>query len=56
LVGAHAAHVDGQKARKQVIWQQFGGLMQQSGRLTSKRGYRAGPFRRSRHVAGTPTG
>jgi hypothetical protein len=36
--------VDGQKARKQVIWQQFGGLMQQFGRLTWKRGYRVEPF------------
>jgi hypothetical protein len=36
VVGAHTAQADGQKARKQVIWQQFGGLMQQSGRLTPK--------------------
>jgi hypothetical protein len=43
-VGSHAAQVDGQKARKQVIWQQFGGLMQQFGWLTRKRGYRAEPF------------
>src|SRR5215469_1740523 len=41
-IGTHTAQADGQKARKQVIWQQFGGLMQQFGRLTSKHGYRVG--------------
>jgi hypothetical protein len=34
----------GQKARKQIIWQQFRGLMQQFSRLARKQGYRIRPF------------
>lgn len=39
-----AGRSQAQKARKQIIWQQFGGLMQQFGRLAWKHGYRIRPF------------
>jgi len=39
-----AGRSQAQKARKQIIWQQFRGLMQQFGRLAWKHGYRIRPF------------
>ena len=41
---AAAGRCHGQKARKQIIWQQFRGLMQQFSRLAWKQGSRIRPF------------
>ncbi len=46
----------GQKARKQIIWQQFGGLMEQFGRLTAKQGYRVRPLSYPVTYGSGPTG